>query len=67
MKECIYLHFYILNSQVEYLDILLLLLKLYFGFFIMVNKVIIVHYALSPKTAHKFVSYLEEEAVKTYT
>ena len=29
--------------------------------------IILVHYALSPKIAHKFVSYLEEEAVRTYT
>ncbi len=42
-------------------------LKEFFGFFIIVILIFIVHYAISPKIAHKFVSYLEEEAVRTYT
>jgi hypothetical protein len=46
--------------------------KEYFGYFIIVIflnfiKIIKVHYLISPKIAHRFVSYLEEEAVRTYT
>ena len=35
--------------------------------FFRLNYFIKVHYLLSPKIAHIFVSYLEEEAVRTYT